>query len=699
VSRRHLPALAAIVGASFIVRTGLGWLRAVPALFPDEYTYAALGRSIAESGRPLIRGASPHFPALLQPIVTAPAWLVGDVGLSYRLVQTIGAFIMSLAAIPVFLLARRLGLSARVALVLSALSVLVPDLVYASFVSSEALAYPLVLAAVYAATCALARPTRRAQIGFVVVAGLATLARIQFAALPVVFLLAVVAIGLRERRVKAALREQVLPLALFALPVLGLVAAGPARVLGTYRAVLGFHGHPGEVARWAGLDAMTLAYAAGWIVVPGALLGLWLALARPRSREELAFGATAGLLTAVLLVEASVIQASLPFGKEIQERYVFYAVPLLGIGFALYAARGWVLRVPHLVLAVALVLLSVRLPLSAYAIPATVDGSPILYGVYWLTGKLGQPGNAAGVVAAAVGVLSAIAVLSSRRPRLGTPVVLGLTLLATGATSAAAVAFDVVNTASTKRAFLPADPSWVDRAGVGRVSLLQAHGGIRVASLEELFWNRSIDRVLLLPGASSIDRFGDESVRVRDDGSLVAAGRVVGGPLLVDTFGSTVRLRGARILEAGPTATLWVPDRSGRPRLSLYAIGRYYDGWLANSGAIYVWPEVGDGSLSGWLSMRLTAPPAAGAVKLTFGLPGGRLTTVRVQPGASQRVNIAVCATGSWYATYRSNVRGLVGIRTVSVRATPPLFTPSPAACPVRQPVASVKRAGRFADI
>jgi hypothetical protein len=97
--------------------------------------------------------------------------------------------------------------------------------------------------------------------------------------------------------------------------------------------------------------------------------------------------------------------------------------------------------------------------------------------------------------------------------------------------------------------------------------------------------------------------------------------------------------------------------------------------------------------------MRLTGPPAAGAIKLTFGLPGGQHTTVRVRPGASQLVNIAVCATGSWYATYSSNVRGLVGIRTVSVRATPPLFTPSPAACPVPQPVAPVKRAGRFADI
>ncbi len=680
-----MPALAAIVGASFAVRMVVGWLRAAPALFPDEYTYAALGRSIAESGRPLIRGASPHFPALLQPIVTAPAWLVGDVGLAYRLVQTIGALSMSLAAVPVFLLARRLGLTGRVSLSLSALAVLVPDLVYASFVSSEALAYPLVLAAVCAATAALARPSRRAQIAFVVLAGLAIATRVQFAVLPIVFLAAALAIGLRERRVRAALREQLLPLALFALPVAALVAAGPARALGTYRAVLGFHGSAGGVVRWAALDAMTLSYAAGWIVVPGAILGLWLALARPRSRDELAFGATAALLTGALLVEAGVLQASLPLGKEIQERYVFYAVPLIGLCFALYASRGWPLRVPQLALAALLMIVSVRVPLSAYAIAATVDGSSILYGVYWLSGELGQAGVASSVVAGVVGVLSALAVLGSRRPRLGTPLALGLAMLVTGAASAGAVAFDVTNTRLAKRAYLPGDPSWVDRAGLGRVALVQAWGGHRASSLQELFWNRSIDRVLLLPAAASIDRFGERRLEIGGDGSLSAGGEAVTGPLLVDAYGSTVRLRGAHLLEAGPTASLWVPD--GRPRLSLYAVGRYHDGWLADAGAVYLWPERAGTALSGWVSTQLVAPRELGAVSVDFQLPGGERTAVHLRPGVPQGVNLQVCGHGTWYATFRSNRHGLVGLRVVSVKASAPVFTSSASACPVPEAV------------
>ena len=128
---RVLPLLAALVAASFLLRLVLGWLRATPTFFADEYIYAELGRSLAESGRPLIRGVSASFPALLQPLLTAPAWLVGDVETSFRIVQTLGALAMSLAAIPVFLLARRLGLGQGVAFAVAALALVVPDFVYA----------------------------------------------------------------------------------------------------------------------------------------------------------------------------------------------------------------------------------------------------------------------------------------------------------------------------------------------------------------------------------------------------------------------------------------------------------------------------------------------------------------------------------------------------------------------------------------
>jgi hypothetical protein len=684
VKRHPAYALAALVGLSFVVRTTLAWLRSVPALLPDEYIYASIGRSLADSGRPLIRGGSAHFPALLQPIMTAPAWLIGDVETAFRVVQAIGALAMSLAAVPAFLIARRLGLSARVSLVVAGFTVLIPDVLYASFITSEAFAYPLLLATVYAAMRALAMPSPRAQLPFVAAAGLTTLARVQFAVLPVVFALATVLVGARQRRVKAAVREQALPLVLFALAGVAVLVSGPSRSAGIYSWVLGFHAGPLGIAHWAALDAMTLAYAAGWVIVPGALLGLWLMLVRPRSTDELAFGVVVVLLAAALFFEAGLLQASLTVGNEIQERYVFYAAPLLGVCFALYASRGWPLRIPHLALAAALVLVSVRVPLGGYAVVSTLNGSPILFGVHWLTGKLGKPGDASAVVAVTVGLMTAVAVLGSRRPRLGTPIVLGLTLLATGVASAGAVIFDVQNTAKVKKAYLPSDPSWIDRAHVGDVTLLQSFSGAQGNSLQELFWNRSIKHVVLLPGASRFDSFRVERARVADDGSLTVNGRRLAGPVLVDTFGSTVGLQGAHVLRSGKTATLWVPDRSGRPRLRLYATGVYHDGWLAAKGVVFVWPSKPGRSVSGWLSMRLTTSRAIGAVTLIFQFRRDAHKTVRVRPGRVQTVRVPVCASRDAHVTYtaRSKVHLFLGPRAVSVKTTVPIFTPSRSACP-----------------
>jgi hypothetical protein len=87
--------------------------------------------------------------------------------------------------------------------------------------------------------------------------------------------------------------------------------------------------------------------------------------------------------------------------------------------------------------------------------------------------------------------------------------------------------------------------------------------------------------------------------------------------------------------------------------------------------------------------MRLTAVREIGPVTIRFRLPGGQHTEVRVRPGASQRVNVAVCGSGDWYATFRSDVHAMNALRFVSVQATAPVFTPSRSACPAPEPVAA----------
>ena len=79
--------LAGIVALSSLLQTLLAWRRPTPGYFPDEYMYAELGRSLLESGSPLVRGESSHFLPLLYPLLTAPAWLWDDVEHAFRTIQ------------------------------------------------------------------------------------------------------------------------------------------------------------------------------------------------------------------------------------------------------------------------------------------------------------------------------------------------------------------------------------------------------------------------------------------------------------------------------------------------------------------------------------------------------------------------------------------------------------------------------------
>ena len=184
--------LAAFVGVSAVVRFLLALAHPTPIFFADEYIYSTLAHELATTGHPTIRGEAANFPALLEPLLTAPFWLFGDAGVALRLTQALNAIVMSLGAIPVYLLAQKLGLTRAFALMAAAVALLVPDFFYVAYILGEPIAYPLVLAAVYAGVCALAKPTAGMQAAFLALAGLAAFARIQFVVLPLVYLVAAI---------------------------------------------------------------------------------------------------------------------------------------------------------------------------------------------------------------------------------------------------------------------------------------------------------------------------------------------------------------------------------------------------------------------------------------------------------------------------------------------------------------------------
>jgi hypothetical protein len=672
VDAAAIPLLGALVGLSFLARLIAGWLRATPNYFSDEYLYAELGRSLLESGRPLVRGVDLAFPALLQPLVTAPTWLVDDVWVSYRLIQVLGALVMSLAAVPTYLLARQLGVNRPLALGAAAFTLAIPDLLFASWVTAEPFAYPLLLAAVLTGTLTLAEPTRRHGLLFLAFVGLAAFTRVQFAVVPLCFLAAVMIVGLRERRMRETVRQQKLVLAAFGAAALLATAVGFARLLGLYESALAERASPFELLERAGLNSLVLAYSSGWILLPGALVAFALAVAKPRGRDELAFAALALPLIAALLFQASVVGAV----EHAQERYVFYALPLAAIAFCLYASRGWPARTYHALLAAVLLTASAIVPLAGFAAAEGKAHSPMLLAAFRVEEWVGSPGNGSLVVAAAAGVLLGAAVLLSRSPRLGTPIALSLAVAAAAAASAGAVAFDNRNAAAVRVAFLPEEPSWIDRLGAENVLLVRGPHGVKTEALEQLFWNRSVDRVALLPGAEELDHVHSPRLRVAGDGTLLLEDRAVRDPVLIDGYAGTIRLADSQLLGSSPSFDLWRPR--GVARLSLYLAGQFSDGWLAGAGRLYLWPNRPGGVVSGRLQLPLVAPPEA--VTLRFRPAGAPPVVVHLRPGEQRVVSFPVCSRGPWHVSFVSEDRGFVGGRVVSARAGEPRLLRGPCA-------------------
>lgn len=654
--------LGAIVAVSFVVRLAAALAHATPLYFPDEYIYATLARSLAEDGRPLIRGASASFPALLEPILAAPFWLAGDPMLAYRLTQGLNALAMSLAAVPVYLLCRRLGLGAGLALGAGAIAVASPNLLYASFVLADPIAYPLVLGAVCAGVHALARPRRGSQLAFVALSGLATFARVQYVILPVAF---VAAAALLERR--RVIRAHALPLALFAAPVVVALALGPGRLLGYYSGVTSLDVELGEVLHWAGVDAMMLAYSAGWVLVPGALLGLALALARPRTHAERAFALLALLFAAGVFLEASLYAAS--GSTRYQERYLMTLVPLFAPAFGLFAARARPHRLVLLPLAAALLLLSVLVPLSGFTVAENKQDSPLLFAIFRLESAIGTADGALAVaVAAALLSALAVAIASSRA---GAALAVAVTFAFGAVTSAAAFDFDARNARNVREAHLPPDLRWIDHSGLRDVVLVQTPGAPKGRALEQLFWNTSVTRVVVLKGADPTDAFGAAPVRVSDDGRLIVEKRALRAPLVVENYGVRAELTGAVRVAEGASFELWRP--SGTPRFSLLVSGAYSDGWLARTGSITVWPDA-NGRARGTLIFSLSLPEGTELTPMRFQAPGLD-RVVRVSPGGRERVTFRFSTSRPWRVVWHTQKNGfLADGRAISVRAAAPVL-------------------------
>jgi hypothetical protein len=647
---------AAVVTAIFAARLVAAFLVNTPRYFPDEYFYTALSRSLWSGSFPSIRGGHVGFMSLLAPLVFAPAWLVDNVHVAYRIAQTEGVLVVALAAVPAYLLAARIGLGDRERVAAAVFAVVIPDAVYGGYMLSEPFAYPLFLTVVLLAVEALAAPTARKQAVFLVVCGLLVFARTQFAVLPIAYLCAGWACygHLSPRRV---VREQWLVVATAAI-VGGLLAAiGFHRSLGMYAGLTSFELTPGATLHWFAANAALLAIASGWVIVPGAVLGI-LSMSRSRDARQRAFGLLVVPLLGVLLLEAAIFGVGI---EQLMERYSFYAAPLLALAFLAGMRDGLLERRAHRWLLAAFAGLALMLPVDHLLLFARDDFAPTLVALRPARDALGDAFPLA--VVAPLVVATVAALIFARYGRPFAVALIGLAICGGASAGASVVLAD------------PGQGSAHQIAVSGPATFVKSRWTDDSKLMSTLFWNAAIQRVLVVPGYG--DNVAATAAEIGPGGVIRTNGRRVRGALVFDADSAVVRLRGARVHSQ---AGLLVVSGAGNPTVAFLADGWFErSGYLGSSGRFVVTAPAPDARLHTRLILRLQTDRHRPKAVLWFASSSGldRRITIGDRPTV---VSLPVVGRGVWSCKFAlvggqsSVVDGkMVSVRALSIALRPPL--------------------------
>src|SRR5215210_2788939 len=506
-SRLWLAALAAVVAAGAMYH----WLQSrghvTPAVFTDELLFSELARGFADGETFVVRDRPFFFPAFVPSLLQAPAWLAASTPHAYALAKLLNTVLMCSAALPAYWLARQL-VRRRYALISAAATVGGPAMLYHGYLTSEAVAYPVFLLAVAVSIRALAAPSRAADLTAVAALGLAVFTRAQFVVLPLAFVLAILIVGRPLRRHGAALA------AIVAAAAAALAIGGSA--LGFYAGAAELHYGVGETLRWAAWTAALLPFGAGLFIVPGALLGVALGLARPASSSERGFAALTALLLVLMPIQAGLIGSG--SAHKPMERYVFYLLPLLVVAFFSYAERGVSGRRLHAAVAFGLAGLALVIPFASLAVDPFSFDSATLSAVE-AVGRWTTQGDASAIFAAA-GVLGAIVATGLQRRPL---VLAGLSVALAFVLGAAAYSGDRRMTRRTLASLAPAHPDWLERTGIRKADVLILPSGSLHSGWVLESWNRNVGRTFHLGDVAS-DPLPYTEVGLNADGSISAVG-------------------------------------------------------------------------------------------------------------------------------------------------------------------------------
>lgn len=521
-SDRAVLGLLALVVASSASRFALSRGVEAPWIAPDEHLYGLLGRSLAAGDGLTILGAPVPFYSLLYPLlVGAPFLVASDVASGVTAVQALQALAMSATAIPVFLWARPLA-GTRLAFLAATLTVLVPGLAYSGLLMSEALYYPVAVAAVWALASCLRDPSLARQVVLLAAVGAALATRLQAIGFVPAIVLALGIVAIAERSF-APFRRMRVTLVALALAGAGWIALRLAS--GGLEQTLGAYATLSETEAYSLSDvASSVAWQTGAVVlltvgIPLVALGI-LTWETVRGREPAAgtraLVAAATSYLVVTVVEVGVFASR--FVEHITERQLLSVVPPLFVALAVWLGRGLPRPQPATsFVAVGVAASALLLPIERITSRAAVADSLSTIPLEQLRREVSEPAfEAVYALSAALVLLLAVLV-----PRRAWPVLAGIVACALAACSLiASRELEERSRLDRESVFAGAEPDWIDRSGGADVALLVTGDRLWPSAWHHLFWNSSIERVGRLRDAESPGLIPQQLVTASGSGLL-----------------------------------------------------------------------------------------------------------------------------------------------------------------------------------
>ena len=474
-------ALSAVVVGS----TLLHWLAARRFgglwILPDEGIYATRATDLWRHGSLALRHGQGGY-GILYPLVIGAPLSLGTVAHGYAALKLVQAFVVSLAAVPVFVLGRRL-MADRYALVASALTVAVPVLLYSGLIMTEVLFYPVAAGALLVIAYAVSSGTVRSQICAFVAILVAAATRPQ-AVVFVPVLAAAVTLDALCARDGSRLRSFWPTWLLVGGSVIAL-AALPSLV-GAYAGTLR-GGYPvGDGLRLSAEHLSFAALACGLIPF-AAVVALAVQAIRGLERDPVARAFISVCVAACLLLPLQVGFFAARYAPHLLGRNLAPLPPLLFLGFALWISRGATRgRVTGPLVAFGVASLVLLVPWNALVVPAAFADTFDLLIVARVHGF--APIDVVMVFAL---VMLAGFVFVPRRLAIALAVPVVAVLIATSVVAANEVARAV----DDAQAVLGPDRSWIDTAASGDVAYLYEGSEAWNLVWQERFWNRRVRRI------------------------------------------------------------------------------------------------------------------------------------------------------------------------------------------------------------